>query len=762
MFEWFHRLRCPVPPRRRLLAGSAILLVSACQAYPKLQVDPVPPAAASTVTSTAEQQQQQQEEDARAPRTNVKMLSPDASAAASVRRTPVIEATPADIAALVPDRPVSVTLPPQPITQFIDTVFGQVLQVPYFTGPGVARRRDIVTLSGPVQISSRKFFAMVQAALRQYGLAVAIENGVVQIVPDDLLAYQAPLFMKIRALPETPPSSRPVVRFASLNSIGVGPAANLVQQVYSDTGALQVVAQEQDNTAVISGNPGDVSAASDLLQMIDQPGFAGGQVARVEPVFWPVQTLADTVRDVLMKEGFLATVGPGGGGGTTLLPIPHANTILVFSDSSEVFQRALYWMQELDSPAAFEDQEGVFIYHVQNTTAAELGALVAQLTPGGTEPEAEEKILPITGERGDLPRPEMGAEPATREPVTNGRITIDPGGNRLLFRGKRSEFATLRALLVELDTPPKQVLVEITIAEVTLTDETRFGIEWFLQTEAFGGDLTIDTRGGLRRERGGLGMTFTKAFSTGTVTAALNAIAENTNLNIISTPRLVARSGSEAQILIGSDIPIITSQRAAESQSEGDTDILQTVQYRQTGVILNMRPVVYGADRVDIELFQEVSSQQQNQTSDIDSPVILNRSVTTQLSLREGMTAVIGGLIQDNYSRGQKGIPLLKDIPVVGQLFRVDSTTGEKTELLILITPYILRNDQNMGEASSVYAGSINRLLKERGPQVYTLMPWHALWGQEPKTHGGRVIQNAAEPPSPPPPPAPPPTPEVQ
>jgi general secretion pathway protein D len=150
--------------------------------------------------------------------------------------------------------------------------------------------------------------------------------------------------------------------------------------------------------------------------------------------------------------------------------------------------------------------------------------------------------------------------------------------------------------------------------------------------------------------------------------------------------------------------------------------------------------VVYGADRVDIELFQEVSSQQQNDVSDIASPLILNRSVTTQLSLREGMTAVIGGLIQDSYSRGQKGIPLLKDIPILGQAFRVDSTTGAKTELLILVTPYILRNDQNMGEASAVYAASINRMLKERGPQVYTLLPWRSPFDKTPRTHGGGLL----------------------
>ena len=268
------------------------------------------------------------------------------------------------------------------------------------------------------------------------------------------------------------------------------------------------------------------------------------------------------------------------------------------------------------------------------------------------------------------------------------------------------------------------MLVELTIAEVTLNDETRFGFDWFLRDVTGSAIVTGDTRGGLAREAGGLGVTYSRVFSRGVVEAALTAIAENRNLNILSTPRLMARSGSDAQILIGTDVPIITSQRAANIQTGGDTDVLQTVQYRQTGIILNMRPVVYGDDRIDIEIYQEVSSQEPNRTSAISSPIILNRSVTTQLSLREGTTAVIGGLIQDNYSREQRGVPFIKDVPLVGNAFRSDSIAGSKVELLILVTPYIVRNDDQMVAAATQAAGSLNRMLRLRGPRVYTLTPW--------------------------------------
>jgi general secretion pathway protein D len=412
------------------------------------------------------------------------------------------------------------------------------------------------------------------------------------------------------------------------------------------------------------------------------------------------------------------------------LPLPFSNDILVFSNRKDVFDRAMTWIDKLDKPAAFGDQEGVFVYEVKNTSAAELGALVART--GATEgPQASTPVR-----RQALPRGAAAPIQASTGPSSAGKITIDSAGNRLIFRGTPSEFERAQAVMKTLDTPPQQVLVEVTIAEVRLTDETRFGIDWLLNQASSGDTLNVNTRGASVRQPGGLGATLTHGFPRGTVVAALNAFAQNNNVNILSTPRLLARSGSEAQILIGNDVPIITSQRAADQQTGGNTDILQTVQYRQTGVILSVRPTVYGDDRVDIDLYQEVSDKSNDAVTGIASPTITNRSVSTKLSLREGTTAVIGGLIQDNYGRKQTGVPLLKDAPILGQAFRTDDLTGVKSELLILVTPYIMRNDEQLSAATQTYSASIDRMLRKRGGRTYTLLPWR-LPLSTPVQHGG-------------------------
>ena len=152
-----------------------------------------------------------------------------------------------------------------------------------------------------------------------------------------------------------------------------------------------------------------------------------------------------------------------------------------------------------------------------------------------------------------------------------------------------------------------------------------------------------------------------------------------------------------AEIQVGVDVPIVTSNQAANTgATNGLANVVQTITYRSTGVILDITPTVYGDDRVDIVVYQEVSSVRDNPNPDIDSPFIDDRFISTTLSLADGRTAVLGGEMSDTYGKSNNGIPFLKDIPVLGQLFRTDSTTGEKTELVVLITPFIIRNDDDM------------------------------------------------------------------
>ncbi len=625
-------------------------------------------------------------------------------------------ATPAVVDALVPADPVNVILPPQPLPQFIDTVFGAVLGLPYAMGPGISSRGDTVSLSTAPGMTRRDLFRQVQATLSSYGLEVRILEGGVQIVAS--AAPVGPIALTRRPDTTTPEATR---RTSLVHPAGaVAPAAliSLMADIFPRSDDLVFTPDPAGGGLVLTGSARQVAIAASVLDALDQPRFAGVSVVRVQPVYWSAESLAAELRDSLAGEGFHNSDAPSGARNVLVLAVPGANQVLVFAGDPAALERARTWAGRLDQPATLGGRTATFVYQVRNTDAASVAALVA-----ATRETASTQRDPQTGQPGQPPQDTAARNESrvvTSSAFGDGRITVDDSGNRIIFTGSAGDFMELRGLLVALDTPRPQVLVEVTVAEVTLTDETRVGLEWFFTNSMSKGVLSGGTQDGLGLGSGGLSLNFKGV----DIQADFNAFASNNNVNILSRPRLVARSGDEARIQVGTDVPIITSRANSPTQSGGSSDILQTIQYRQTGVILTIKPIIYSDGRVDLQITQEVSSQQPNTNATIGSPLILNRSVTTRLSLEEGATAVIGGLIDDSYSKGATGIPFLKDIPLLGAPFRVDSYSSGKTEMVILVTPHILRDGGEMAFWTSRSTSDMNAAFAVGRGYAYTLTPF--------------------------------------
>jgi general secretion pathway protein D len=632
------------------------------------------------------------------------------------------------LAGLVSPGAINVALPPQPLPQLINTALGDLLGVPFVMAPEVAARTDLVTLRGAPGMSRRDFFRLTESALKTYGVRLELRQGVVNALAAPGAASPSTA-LRARSAPDTPESARPVTQFVQVQAIAVDPLMTLTQAVLPQARRVQFTIDPVANTVTLNGGARDVAAVQETLRQLDQPRFAGVGVFRIEPVYWSAESLARSLSDSLEGEGFAAGAeAPGAPRSMLVAPVGNANAVLVFARDPAVLERARIWAAKLDQPTAIGDRPSTFIYQVRNTDAQSLAAMVGTSASG------------FAGALNPSPPGAPGAPPALTSALNNaagsgaallagsgggatfmnGRIIVDQGGNRILFTGQADEFTQLRGLLASLDTPAREVLVEVTIAEVTLTDETRLGLEWFFTHSGSNGTTSGGTLGNLGLSTGGLSLTFNGP----DVRAAFNAFASNNKVNILSRPRLVARSGGEARIQVGTDVPIITSRANSSTTTGGSTDILQTIQYRQTGVILQIRPIVYGDDRVDLEISQEVSSQQANPNAAIGSPLILNRNITTQLSLAEGATAVLGGLIDDSYTKGNTGIPFLKDIPVLGSAFRADTLNGGKTELVMLVTPYILRDSDEMNRWAGRYGGEMDAAFRVGRGWSYTLTPF--------------------------------------
>jgi general secretion pathway protein D len=187
----------------------------------------------------------------------------------------------------------------------------------------------------------------------------------------------------------------------------------------------------------------------------------------------------------------------------------------------------------------------------------------------------------------------------------------------------------------------------------------------------------------------------------------LRAFAEDNRVTVLSTPRLMVKSGAEASIDVGTEVPTVSSQSTSPQQTQGTSNLLQTIQYRKTGIILNIKPIIYSDNRVDLEIRQEVSEALPLGTnSTVQSPSIFNRAVSTSLSLRDGSSILIGGLMSSRVTNADSGVPYLKDIPILGNAFKSRSKRKNRTELVLMIVPYIVESDDQ--------ATALTRSLGER------------------------------------------------
>lgn len=630
-------------------------------------------------------------------------------------------ATEAEIAALLPDELVDATLAPQSIPQFAATVFGGVLKVPYALSGDVAGRTEVIAGGTGGTISKRALFRLTQQALRQYGIDVFIDNGAVTVGANEGGAIGSAI-VRDRS---NPPSAGRVVQFFNVQTIEVNVLQSLLNDLFPNLGGARVTPDPLTNSLIISGTARDVAQVVRTLREIDQPRFAGADVLRIEPVYWSADALATSLEQTLTTEGYIVSRQALAGRSIVILSFPQANQILVFAKDPELLDRVNYWVGTLDRPAALGDKATTFVYNVRNTDATSLGQLAMGQAPTTSQPQPPVGV-PGTPAAPDTQAAERqtsrssgGQSSSTSGTFLGGRLLTDPAGNRIIFTGTASDYAQLRTLLTTLDTPAPQVVVEVMIAEVTLTDSTSIGVNLF-GTEVRGDGVLTGSTEGLDIGSGAGVFTFTGA----DFRARLVANASNNRVNILQRPQLVTRSGGTARFQVGSDVPIITSQRASDSSSNGDTDILQSVQYRQTGTILEITPVVYG-DRVDVTINQELSEAGDPPAgSQIGSPPILNRSLTTQIAIRDGWTGVLGGLIGNNYRKNNAGIPFLKDIPLIGSAFQSNTVSGTRTELLLMITPYIVRGDEDMGDFADEYADSMNAAFRTGRGWSYTLTPW--------------------------------------
>ena len=454
--------------------------------------------------------------------------------------------------------------------------------------------------------------------------------------------------------------------------------------------------------------PDDVEAALEAIRTLDQPRLAGRRSIRIEPAFWSAAQLAERLTEILRAEGYNASTSLQSPAVIVILPLRPSNSLVVFADDQKTLSHVEDWARDLDRASHVDPLKSVFYYRVRNTTAESVAAVLnATLQGGAAAPTGQAAPEPTAAAGAPPPSPAAGSQaaagggaPPSGPAPTSGKIVTDAARNAIIFQGSAEEFERLRPLLENLDRAPREVIIEATVAEVTLTDSDTLGVEWMLNLGATPNEIIQNIGTGI----GTNGFTFTILNRGGATRAMLNALASDNRVRVLSTPKVLSRSGAEARIQVGAQVPIVTSQGTSSQLSlSGTSAILQSIQYRDTGVILTVKPTIYAGDQVDLEIKQEVSEAVANTTSGLSTPVINTRTVSTQLSLNDGATVLLGGLIMENASSTSAGIPGLKDLPGVGFLFGTQTVAKTRSELFVFITPYIVNSAEDAARIAELF-----------------------------------------------------------
>jgi len=431
------------------------------------------------------------------------------------------------------------------------------------------------------------------------------------------------------------------------------------------------------------------------------------------------------------------------GGTVRALPIYRLNALMVIASTKEQMDYVRKWVSAFDGMFAVARPK-IFVYPLQNSKAAHVASLLQSIFSGGA-PSAPPTTAPKTEPLKTTPStsslttpspttttpssPKLGAAAVATgtgflvSPDT--RVFADEIANSLIILAISADYAFIEETVKKIDTLPRQVVIEGLIASVTLTDKLDFGIQWTIQNDLtikgfkpfdrninISGPLTLDTRIPSPT------FTFTAYDAANQVKLLLQSLASEGKAKILAAPHILVSDNREARIQVGSQVPIATSTTATPigTGTTVTTTTTSTVQYKDIGIILKVKPQVNDSGLVSLEISQEVSS------IGAEKIIIANQAfdsidkteATTNLVAQDGETIIIGGLIREDITKSRSGIPFLSKIPILGYLFGSTIDETKRTELIILLTPRVMKNQQEARDITSDYVDRYRGSTKDK------------------------------------------------
>ncbi|MDB9843464.1 hypothetical protein OAC48_03160 [Porticoccaceae bacterium] len=569
---------------------------------------------------------------------------------------------------------VTVAANEMPLKDFIHYIFGELLQVNYVLGPsfsGEAAFSELVSLRLSDGLSLRGVFDFMADFLSRRNIDVSYDNGVFFLRSTKGNDQNSSMVIGIGAHESAvPKTSRRILQVVPLK---FGIKLSLERTLRSLVKA-KITPDFEQSALFIEGRREEIIQALDLVKMLDIPAMRGKFIGLVKLKYLDPQGFSEKVSILLKNEGIDIGIQEPLQKNLVLVPLVQLSGVVVFATNEMLLQRVVYWSGVLDVPNQGLKKE-YFVYSPKYARAVDLGKTLQELIMGASATDESS-----SGGRGTGSAPSSARSGATvSEALT---MVIDKTANSLIFKTLGETYQELLPLMRSLDVMPRQVMLDITIAEVNLKDEFKFGVEWAAQR----GDVSLTTQGAFGAKGiGGFGV------SINGVEGPLDAsfLASNALVNVLSNPSIMVKDGVSATISVGSDVSVVGSTTQDPISGERQTT---TAVYRKTGVAVSVTPTINAQGIVSMTISQNISNSVPGSAGSGGNPDIFSRSLATEIVAKSGQTVLLGGLISENKSTGETGVPLFSKIPLLGGLFKSDSETSSRTELIMLITPQVIED----------------------------------------------------------------------
>jgi type II secretion system protein D len=429
------------------------------------------------------------------------------------------------------------------------------------------------------------------------------------------------------------------------------------------------------------------------------------------------------------------------GGMVRILPVYHMNSLIVVASTKEQLEYIRKWIELFDNMFSVARPK-IFVYPVQNSKAKDIASLLQSIFPGGgagpTSATATRTEQTKTTPSALLTPTSTGTKTGAAAVVSGTgtlisaetKIFADEITNSLIILATPTDYEFIKETIQKIDIMPRQVVIEGLVARVDLTDNLSFGFSWSLNTDLkisgakpFVNNINLDSNVGINP--GGLdtttlpakGFTFVGRDSKGGVRAVITALAEESKAKVLAAPHILVSDNREAKIQVGRQVPIATSTTTTPltGGTEATNYSTSTIQYKDIGIILKVKPQVNDSGLISLEITQEISSLGETvKVGGLDEISINKTEATTNLVAQDGETIIIGGLIQEDVSKSKDGIPLLSKIPIIGNLFGNTTDKNTRTELIILLTPHVIKTFKEAGSVTTDYVDRYKGSAKDK------------------------------------------------